>query len=121
MVLGSQGQLLPEQRINPKLLDASWIENEFVVRALLPGFDKSGISITVKNKALHISAWSGNLYYISGVLATDRWDADVELPERVQTTDECDFKSRCCNGILVITAKPKPRAEDIPQTVPIED
>lgn len=96
-------------------------EHHFEVQAYLPGFDKSQITVTVKDHELTISAnkvkedtTENQPKWVHREINSEAFSRVIDLPENVEPTK---IEAKYENGVLTVTL-PK-RAETQPQTVTI--
>lgn len=98
--------------------DIRQTDNEYIIEAELPGFDKNDIKLELKNDYLTISAGkdeeseeSGN-----GYLRRERRSGQVCRSFYVEGIDQTDISAKYDKGILEVTL-PKKQKEEEPETV----
>jgi len=99
---------LPEVRV--PAIDLEDHENEFLLKAEMPGFKKEDIELNVQEDGIEITGTSGWKYnekdqsYICKERECQQFYRYVDLPEEVKIDD---VKADICNGVLEITLPKK--------------
>ncbi len=98
--------------------DIKQTDNEYIIEAEMPGFDKSNIKLELKNNYLTISASKedDNEELEDGYLRRERRTGQVSRSFYVEGINQTDISAKYDNGILEITL-PKKQKEEEPENI----
>ena len=98
--------------------DIKQTDNEYVIEAEMPGFDKSNIKLELKNNYLTISASKedDNEESKDGYLRRERRTGQVSRSFYVEGINQTDISAKYDNGILEVTL-PKKQKEEEPENI----
>jgi len=102
--------------------DIRQTENEYVIEAELPGFDKKDIKLEIKNNYLTISAGKDEEKEESGegYLRRERSSGQVCRSFYVEGISQNDISAKYENGVLAVTLPKKQKDEEPENTIEIK-
>ncbi|MBN2558174.1 MAG: Hsp20/alpha crystallin family protein [Clostridia bacterium] len=102
--------------------DIRQTDNEYIIEAELPGFDKKDIKLELKNNYLTISAnkEEENEEKTENYLRRERKAGKVCRSFYVEGIDQNDINAKYENGILAITLPKKQREEEVESNIEIK-
>lgn len=102
--------------------DIKQTDNEYIIEAELPGFDKKDIKLELKNNYLTISASKEeeNEETNEGYLRRERRSGQVCRSFYVEGIDQEDIGAKYNNGVLEVTLPKKTKEEEVLNTIEIK-
>lgn len=108
----------PTSYVQSMKTDIRQTDNEYIIEAEMPGFDKKDIKLELKNNYLTISAGKEDESEESGegYLRRERRSGQVCRSFYVEGIDQTDIAAKYANGILEVTL-PKKQKEEEPESI----
>lgn len=102
--------------------DIRQTDNEYIIEAEIPGFDKKDIKLEIKNNYLTISAGKENESEESreGYLRRERSSGQICRSFYVEGINQNDISAKYENGILAVTLPKKQKEEESENTIEIK-